>query len=66
MVVALDGSPLAEEVLPHAVALAKAPDLKIDLLSVLPGNDPAFGDGSRPSMERDKSLAYLQSTQAWV
>ena len=66
VVVALDGSPLAEEVLPHAVAVAKALDLKIDLLTVLPGNDPAFGDGSQPSAVRDKSLAYLHSTQDWM
>lgn len=66
MVVALDGSPLAEEVLPHAVAVAKALDLKIDLLTVLPGNDPAFSDGSQPSPAHDKSLAYLQSTKEWV
>ena len=62
----MDGSSLAEEMLPHAVAVADALDLKVDLLSVLPRNDPAFGDGSQSSAARDKSLEYLQSVQVWL
>ncbi|MBI4298543.1 MAG: universal stress protein [Chloroflexi bacterium] len=36
LVVPLDGSPLAEEILPHAAALAKALSLNVVLLNVIP------------------------------
>ena len=63
IVLALDGSGLAETVLPHAVAVAKALDLKFDLLTVLPTDDPAFTAGSESSEVRDNALGYLQSVE---
>jgi nucleotide-binding universal stress UspA family protein len=63
IVLALDGSDLAETVLPHAVAVARALDLKFDLLTVLPADDPAFVNVSVSSEVRDNALDYLQSVE---
>lgn len=63
LVLTLDGSDLAEEVLPEAVVVAKAMELKVDLLTVLPADDPAFAQGLESSAVRDRMLVYLQGVE---
>lgn len=61
----LDGSPLAECVLPHAVALARAFHARVTLLRVLAPPDSEDGNGLRPidrvdwSVRRQAAEAYL-------
>jgi nucleotide-binding universal stress UspA family protein len=70
ILVPLDGSPLAEAVLPHAQALATAEDAQIILLrvSVNPAAEFAFSEPSLASSLVDsleaESLTYLQAIRA--
>jgi nucleotide-binding universal stress UspA family protein len=59
LLVPLDGSPLAECVLPHAVAMAKAFNAQITLLNVLEQSKESLG---RP--KADPLDWYLQKTEA--
>jgi len=70
ILVPLDGSPLAEAVLPHAQALAISDDAEIFLLrvSVNPAAEFSFSDPSLASQLIDdleaESLTHLQSIRA--
>lgn len=70
VVVPLDGSPAAESILGHAVALG-GPDARISLIQVVPApvpNDPASVsmaltlDQATVDAERANALAYLEAT----
>jgi nucleotide-binding universal stress UspA family protein len=55
IIVTLDGSPLAEQALPHALALAKAMSLKIILVRTTPSDKTGRG-GMEPSTNLDRVL----------
>jgi len=64
IMVALDGSPLAEQVLPYASALARAFDAEIVLLRVVETPRGVTGralDSFDWRMERTEAIAYLQN-----
>jgi nucleotide-binding universal stress UspA family protein len=48
--VPLDGSPLAESIIPFLLKIAGPLDMSIRLLRVLEPTSPAIGDGMRPSL----------------
>jgi nucleotide-binding universal stress UspA family protein len=52
VLVPLDGSELAEMVIPHAVELARAMDLEVALVRVFGFQTPAFAEGYGPYMEK--------------
>ena len=62
VLVPLDGSPLAEQVLPHATAVAKALDLEVTLLRVTPGLRPAemAAPPPEPREPDPEAVAYLE------
>lgn len=69
IVVALDGSPAAEAVLPHAIGLAGNFATRVTLLAVTPGSESAYDDTGMPaSASRETSMrgaelsAYLVGT----
>jgi nucleotide-binding universal stress UspA family protein len=67
IVVALDGSPLAETALPKALMLAKLPAAEIILLHVIPPTPSVIEDGARIALdeqwesEKRRGLQYLAS-----
>jgi nucleotide-binding universal stress UspA family protein len=72
ILVPLDGSPLAEAVLPHAQAQASSDDAEIFLLRVAVNpaaefsfSDPALASDMVDAMEAE-TLSYLQSTRTKV
>ena len=65
VLVPLDGSPLAEQVLPHATAVAKALDLEVTLLRVTPGLRPAemAPPPPEPREPDTEAVAYLETIE---
>jgi len=68
VLVPLDGSPLAEQALPHATTVARALDAEIDLLRVYSlVSNVAFGEGYMPNFEqitesvREEARVYLKT-----
>jgi len=57
VVVPLDRSPLAEQALPHAVALAKAGHARLELLSVAPLSAPEAAGQYGPRVDWDSDAA---------
>jgi nucleotide-binding universal stress UspA family protein len=69
IMVALDGSRLAEQTLPFASALARAFDAEIVLLRVVETPPGAMGrplDSFDWRMERTEAIAYLQNVKPWL
>ena len=70
MVITLDGSDLAEEVLEDAIAIALGLDLKVSLLTVLPVTDPFYTGVAEHTPEsaeaHDRAVEYLERVRVRV
>jgi len=70
IMVPLDGSPLAEQALPHALALARAFDAALELVAVVPPGVVEGGPEYAVYLDRDSEVhedeAYLQAMQSQV
>ena len=66
VLLALDGSPLAEQAMPHAIALARAFEAAIELVTVAPALDGSALLAAGVSLNWEQEIAQCEEYQAEV